>query len=290
VDADAVWDKRGTLDGGRASGVTVPPMDASAWISAVAAAIALIALGATVVQARHAGRQATSAEVQASEAARQTALAERQAGEAARQTEVQESIRRESAQPYVWADLLPDDRSTFAIHLVVKNEGPTAARDVRVEFDPLWSPQTFALNRAPMATFSAHTASPPPPSRTPADSRASSRHALIAPRTTSARGPPAWAAPRTRTHRSIPAPSTPARASRLPRTVPYPTPASAAEAAFPRSPRTSSAFQSARSRVLDTTYFLAASIVRAKGSIQGSIQSGLAPVRAGGRHAASIIS
>src|SRR5258708_24632709 len=47
----------------------------------------------------------------------------------------------------------------------------------------------------------------------------------------------------------------------------------------------SSAFQSTRSRVLDTTYFFAASIVRAK----GSIQSGLAPVRAGGRHAASII-
>src|SRR2546421_9644926 len=41
-----------------------------------------------------------------------------------------------------------------------------------------------------------------------------------------------------------------------------------------------------RSRVLDTTYFFAASIVRAK----GSIQSGLAPVCAGGRNAASIIS
>jgi len=38
--------------------------------------------------------------------------------------------------------------------------------------------------------------------------------------------------------------------------------------------------------VLDTTYFFAASIVRAK----GSIQSGLARVRAGGRNAASIIS
>src|SRR5262249_5622843 len=57
-----------------------------------------------------------------------------------------------------------------------------------------------------MATFSAHTASPPPPSRTPAGSRASSRYASIAPRTTSARGPLAWAAPRIRTHRSIPAP------------------------------------------------------------------------------------
>jgi hypothetical protein len=37
-------------------------------------------------------------------------------------------------------------------------------------------------------------------------------------------------------------------------------------------------------------YFFAASIVRAKGSIQSAIQSGLTPVRAGGRHAASIIS
>jgi hypothetical protein len=41
-----------------------------------------------------------------------------------------------------------------------------------------------------------------------------------------------------------------------------------------------------RTRWLDTTYFLAASIVRAK----DSIQSGLALVRADGRHAASIIS
>src|SRR6266851_4770346 len=56
--------------------------------------------------------------------------------------------------------------------------------------------------------------------------------------------------------------------------------------ALPRSPRTSSAFQSTCSRVLDTTYFFAALIVRAK----DSNQSGLAPVGAGGRHADSIIS
>src|SRR6266481_1141839 len=41
---------------------------------------------------------------------------------------------------------------------------------------------------SPMATFSAHTASPPPPRRTPSGSRASSRHGSIVPRTTSARG------------------------------------------------------------------------------------------------------
>jgi hypothetical protein len=59
---------------------------------------------------------------------------------------------------------------------------------------------------------------------------------------------------------------------------------------LPEIPRTSFAFQSTRFRVLDTTYFFAASIVRAKGSVRGCIHSGLAPVRAGARHAASIIS
>src|SRR5262245_1128229 len=56
--------------------------------------------------------------------------------------------------------------------------------------------------------------------------------------------------------------------------------------AFPRSPRTSSAFQSTRSRVLDTTYFFAASMVRAN----GSVQSGIDTVRVASRQAASIIS
>jgi hypothetical protein len=50
----------------------------------------------------------------------------------------------------------------------------------------------------------------------PAIIRASSPGASIAPRTTSAHGPPAWAVPRTRIHRSIPVPATPAGASRLP--------------------------------------------------------------------------
>jgi hypothetical protein len=41
--------------------------------------------------------------------------------------------------------------------------------------------------------------------------------------------------------------------------------------------------------VLDTTYLLAASIVRAKGSIQSGIHSDRTPVSVGGRHASSII-
>jgi hypothetical protein len=55
----------------------------------------------------------------------------------------------------------------------------------------------------PMATFSARTASPPPPSRTPAGSPASGRYASIASRTTLARGPLTWDAPPAPTHRSI---------------------------------------------------------------------------------------
>src|SRR5262249_16761012 len=77
-------------------------------------------------------------------------------------------------------------------------------------------------NRLP--TFSAHTAAPRPLSRTPAGSRASNRHASIAPRTTWAHGPPTWGAPRIHTHRSIPAPPTPEQASCLLATVPCPTP------------------------------------------------------------------
>ena len=55
---------------------------------------------------------------------------------------------------------------------------------------------------------------------------------------------------------------------------------------LPQIPAHELRFQSTRSRVLDTTYFFTESIFRTK----GSIQSGLAPVRAGDRHAASIIS
>src|SRR3954462_3504589 len=67
-----------------------------------------------------------------------------------------------------------------------------------------------------LATFSAHTASPPLQSRTPAGSRASSRRASIAPRTMSAHDPLSSGAPRCRTHRSVRAPPAPAGASRLP--------------------------------------------------------------------------
>src|ERR1043166_6305434 len=52
-----------------------------------------------------------------------------------------------------------------------------------------------------------------------------------------------------------------------PTNSPFPGSRLSCRTASPRSPRTSSAFQSTLSSVLDTTYFFAASIVRANGSV-----------------------
>ena len=107
---------------------------------------------------------------------------------------------------------------------------------------------TWESSTKPMATFSAHTASPPPPSRTPARSRASSRYASITPRTTSAHGPLPWDARRTRTHRSNPSSANACGSFTPPTNSPLPDSRLSCSTAFPRSPRTSSAFQSTRSQ------------------------------------------
>ena len=65
---------------------------------------------------------------QARAAASQTELARRQ-------TDLQQRQHEEAAQPYVWADLRPDEEHGFVIALVLCNNGPTVATDVRVTFD-----------------------------------------------------------------------------------------------------------------------------------------------------------
>lgn len=60
----------------------------------------------------------------------------KQARNATAQTELQQRIREESAQPYVWADFRVDPRSGEMLQFVVKNEGPTVARDVKLHFEP----------------------------------------------------------------------------------------------------------------------------------------------------------
>jgi hypothetical protein len=55
---------------------------------------------------------------------------------ATEQTEIQRQLRMDSSQPYVWADLRPDDATGTLINLVIGNSGPTIATNVRVSFDP----------------------------------------------------------------------------------------------------------------------------------------------------------
>lgn len=83
-------------------------MDPSGWIAATSALLAVIALYFT----------------------RQQALAARQ------QTRLQQQIREDQAQPYVWADIRPNDQSMHLMMLVIHNEGPTTATNVIVTFDP----------------------------------------------------------------------------------------------------------------------------------------------------------
>jgi hypothetical protein len=83
-------------------------LDASAWISVIAVLVACIA----------------------------AFFAKREADAAIRQTELQEQIHRDSHQPYVWVDFRLDATQGSLMHLVVRNEGPTVAEDVRIAFDP----------------------------------------------------------------------------------------------------------------------------------------------------------
>lgn len=83
-------------------------MDASATSAWVAAGIALAALPFNVSASRSARRQ----------------------------TELQSQIHRDSAQPYVWADIRGDEVTGQLVKLIVCNEGPTVATDVKVHFTP----------------------------------------------------------------------------------------------------------------------------------------------------------
>jgi hypothetical protein len=90
----------------------VSPSD---WIAVIAA------LGA-VAAGWYARTQARAARAQVDFAAQQLVIAEQ--------------IRRDQAQPYVFADLRPDERDPVRMVLVIENRGATIARNVRIAFDP----------------------------------------------------------------------------------------------------------------------------------------------------------
>jgi hypothetical protein len=84
----------------------------------VAIGAALIALAAFVVSLR-----STHAAVRAAHAAEE-------------QTKIQRQLRIDAAQPYVWADIRPDDSQGTLLNVVIGNSGPTVAEKVRVKVDP----------------------------------------------------------------------------------------------------------------------------------------------------------
>lgn len=98
-------------------------------ISIVALVISVLALPFTIWAAWAAARQSKAAHDQ-TEIQREQVVAARE------QTQLQRDLAHEALQPYVWADIQPDMQQGTVMHVVVGNNGPTVARNVRVTFDP----------------------------------------------------------------------------------------------------------------------------------------------------------
>lgn len=77
--------------------------------------------------------------------------AQRAAKAAEEQTRVQRELMYQSAQPYVWADIQPDDQQGTMLHLVLGNAGPTVARHVRVFIDPPFPQVSGHIGRSTVA-------------------------------------------------------------------------------------------------------------------------------------------
>lgn len=97
--------------------------------------LSVFAFGISVVAALFTGWAAVATARQARSAHEQTEIQREQVETAREQTRLQREIAKESAQPYVWADIQPDMKQGTILDLVVGNSGPTFATDVRVTFD-----------------------------------------------------------------------------------------------------------------------------------------------------------
>ena len=87
-------------------------MDTGTALTAIAAWGAVVGAG---VAATYAGWQASVA---------QSAL------------ELTKQVQRDQAQPYVFADIRPNEHQPNLAALMVRNEGPTVATEIRVTFEP----------------------------------------------------------------------------------------------------------------------------------------------------------
>jgi hypothetical protein len=90
-------------------------MNAGTWVAIVAAIIAAVSVYFNGQYTRAAKRAANAAD---------------------EQTRIQQQLRTDAAQPYVWADVRPDETTGTLLNLVIGNSGPTIATFVRVRIDP----------------------------------------------------------------------------------------------------------------------------------------------------------
>jgi hypothetical protein len=114
--------------------------DVATWILAVTTLLALIAAAFAALVAYDVLQVELRRDLLAAEerklAREDRQRAERAANAAEEQTRIQQQLRQDAAQPYVWADVRPDQEHGVLLELVVGNSGPTFATNVRVRIEP----------------------------------------------------------------------------------------------------------------------------------------------------------
>lgn len=107
--------------------------DVATWILAVTTLLALIAAGFAALVAYGVLQMELRRDVQA---VGERERAERAAKAAEEQASIQRQLREDAAQPYVWADVRPDEEHGVLLELIVGNSGPTIATGVKVKIEP----------------------------------------------------------------------------------------------------------------------------------------------------------
>jgi hypothetical protein len=114
--------------------------DVATWVVAITTLLALAAAAFAGLVAYDVLRVELRRDVLATEE-RQLAREDRQRAERAakaaeEQTRLQHQLRQDAAQPYVWADVRPDEEHGVLLELVIGNSGPTFATNVKVRIEP----------------------------------------------------------------------------------------------------------------------------------------------------------
>lgn len=114
--------------------------DVATWVLAVTTLLALVAAGFAALVAYDVLKVELRRDLLAADerqlAREDRERAERAAKAAEEQTRIQRQLRKDAAQPYVWADVRPDEEHGILLELVIGNSGPTIATNVRVRIEP----------------------------------------------------------------------------------------------------------------------------------------------------------